>query len=430
MDVRRGTMLRPTRSSSPDLDKIILEDCDAAVATGIRRWASELTPRHSITSRRYSMTAGLRRYVDSEVERVLDDFRPAVERNIAWLDGFKVSQAWRHNSTRRDDHHATPFSQAAASSQIWTDRIKGAILGLDFGAYSAQTLVFEQSALIVPTRAPGQVTLYLHVEFRRLFHTLRTIERLIYWCTEQRPESETDYSSNVNRIRSYPTRAFCALCWRSPEHETARAAKARSPRGRLDAVWDTPEWQQRFAESDRHEAEIALVAASLPHRPSRKLCHLHRRGSKLYSSDAKYSQQFREEIFYLQNRPHVDAALIAWDKDPTSDWGMRVVVVPETTDPGAIRRAAYAKVHSGLQGLRAQVAYMYAKGNTLPEIARISGRPLRTVQYNFGRIVADLEYLMSTSRSDGTEYPYRKPIRTPLDEAAALDLLRESVRLE
>jgi len=432
MDVRRGKMLRPDEGLSPDLGRIILEDCDPDVAVGIRKWASELTRRHSITSRRYSMTTGFGRHVDNHISRVFDEFRPVVGRNLAQLEGFKLSQAWRHTSTRREVHHPTPLSQAVASSTGWKDRINGAIFGFDYGAHFERAQVHDELAFEGPrSAAAGQLTLYMHVEFRRLFHTLRTIERVIDWCNEQKPQSSADYSSLTNRIRNYPTRDFCELCWRHPELHVARKAKeyaSRPARGRLHPYWDTPEQRQKFAELDRYEQENSLIAASLPIRPSRELCHLHRRGSKLYWSDTKYSQQFRDEMIYLQNRAHVDAPLIAWDQDPLSRWGMRFVVVPETAHLEDIRRAAYAKVHCGMQGLRAHVAYMFAKGHTLPEIAKLSGHPVRTVQDNFKKVLGDLEYIRLTSRANGTEYPYRKDEKKPLTAEEAHDLLRESVR--
>src|SRR5699024_9079439 len=71
----------------------IASGCDIHIAEGLRQLAKELTPSHSLISRRYSVWSNVRRYLDQPFDDCITAYRGRWPHEL--LDGRRLSQAGR-----------------------------------------------------------------------------------------------------------------------------------------------------------------------------------------------------------------------------------------------------------------------------------------------------------------------------------------------
>jgi hypothetical protein len=79
-------------SFSAEVGIIVPATCDAGVRAALLRVIDNLTKQHSISSRRHSIAALVRRELDAEMARVITEFDG--DWNRGWLKDFRPSRMW------------------------------------------------------------------------------------------------------------------------------------------------------------------------------------------------------------------------------------------------------------------------------------------------------------------------------------------------
>lgn len=315
------------------LRKAIPADTDPKVRTALLACLDLITPRHSVTSRRYSLAAILRVHLDAEVSRAIENYTGAWDREL--LFGFTLSRTWKKPPPRgeqamTEDGDLPRLDAALRCAERWRSRIRSAIHSV--------------SAPLGEDQVP---------EWRCFCATLDAVIYCIDVLGSLRPR-RTNITKGARQLRQKTWGTdYCELCWREVELKVASKA----------------------AES----GEIV--------RGSRRFCSEHnpRSANSAYWRDRRYKDAFDAEVHRLYQRLNwsstdLGTAVLELEPDPSSPKGARMHVVPATVHDQDIRRAAYAMVRSGLQGTREACLVMRSRGATNAEIAtslNISERAVR-----------------------------------------------------
>jgi hypothetical protein len=355
-----------------EIEREIFDGCDAVVANALREWAASLTPRHSLTSREFSVVRGLRLTVDPEVTRVFHEFIdavPCLERMLS----FKLSEVWSSTPNGRRDKLAgeTDFELAAKRSHLWGTWLRQVAKEIDrhLQGLAQLSALWDRAEAAGGTRGepPRDVLTYKSrkKDFPRLWGTLDTVVSLIGIPFELRPQRSKSLDSSAAERQIGPYSEYCVLCWRKTERWNAK--------------------EQVLRTGERQDARSVAAAGETPKgRPSGSYCTAHHpvTNPSAYRRDWNTKEAFAAEVRFLSSRRFLGKFSFSFHPDPTfSPTFHRLVIEPVSACEEDVRRAAYAKVHSGLRGSPEQVLYLRRRGQSTAEIAATLGKPLRTVQH-------------------------------------------------
>lgn len=411
-DETRKNSARPNSGTAGRLDDLSFEGCDEGVADAIRRWRATLTPGQTITGRQHSISAGLRKYVDPELNRVLDEYKALP--NLRELDGFVLSAAWSvappAERLVKSIDGETLFHLAVRRAHEWRDRISCTILGRERSPLQQEERLRRHFGLLdwdVPLDEcllvsdhcappslgeifaghstdwashvrclPGLQDLSLDAKYHRLCQTLDSIILVIDFCCGLRPDYSTATGPDAAEVSTAPVKEFCDLCWRSTER-WAWKTRAASPSG-----------------------DIPFGGIKL----SGKYCHHHHTACKSSHATGKNREaKFRAEVALLGRLPLENPGRFGWIRSSERPLGARLVLFPSSFAPEDVRRAAYAMVNMKLRSRAEQILFLDSQGWTFEAIAEAVGITERAVGTNREKSKQDMKEASFIARSRGDE---------------------------
>lgn len=300
-----------------NVELILFSDTDPAVELAIRRCAGLLTKNHSITSRRYSISTLLRKELDDPFNQAVTKYRGRW--NKALLDGFLPSKAWLTPPGGIKSGETTSLDNVEVANECagrWRARLRSAIR-------SAQASTGKPFA----------------ANCERFCSTLDTVMALITKFSSLLPAHTHSAKGRVALKAKGCNISYCELCWRQTEY---------AAQGEL-----------RDAEDQRQKI-------------SRRFCveHNQQKSPSGYRRDLKFKELFAQELELLSRHNLTrKKSPFVFLPDATCVSGRQIHLVPVSVYEEDMRRAAYAVVHSGLQGTQGQCLALKAKGYSIAEIA-------------------------------------------------------------
>jgi DNA-binding CsgD family transcriptional regulator len=305
--------------------------CDARIRAAVEAFSAELTPAHSITSRRPSLRALVRRHLDKPVSAALRLFGSHGLRDH--LAGLRPSTLWSVGP-RRDDRQTrceNIAAEAHGTGLAWRARIRKAIHQADreFSAHYQWSARFLQ-----PVKPEWRVRLLAQRDqaAEQLEFLCATLDLLIYlidYCALLQPKSSRQVGGKGERshLLTRP-RKHCDLCWR---------------------------WTQGYA-FDRDRAATPNGV-----QPSNRFCSEHdqRLQKSNYRRDLAYKEAFDDELNLYRKRSRA-----------AGGFGL---VRPASLDEEDLRRAAFVVVRLKLTKDLQQMAAWSAVGLPQADIARRLG---------------------------------------------------------
>lgn len=297
--------------------------CDPELATALAQLAHEISPSHSITSRRFSVWSLVRRHIDQPFGKAIASLK-----HRAWgglVGEFVPSLAWQPPNLQVIEL-ATTFREVALprinGSPEYTSRAESVV--------SAITQ-WDECLRLVGRRAR------ISKGLSHLVPALDAMRLLLARLMRLRPRVERDvYGISVRDSLTRPDQyTFCELCWR----ESLRCAALNAGESKLRARRLT----DRFC---RH--------------------HDPRDPRSQYRVDIRYKEAFRQELDALLN---VEQSRFSFSFH-----------APRGADFQELRKTAYDLVHARLRtlsskepGFREQVATLLISGLNQSEVARRLG---------------------------------------------------------
>jgi hypothetical protein len=299
-------------------DLIISPGTPPAVAKAIRRCVSLLTANHSVTSRRHSISTLLRDEVDRPFAEALMKYRGPWDHTM--LNGFRPSTAWLHlppGSRPPENDGRNNVEKAVECAERWRTRLKKAIR-------SAQS----------QARHPSEPACV------RFCSALDTTMALLDKFSSLRPAHTHGANGRVALKAKGTSELYCELCWRHTEYAAQGDAR--------DADDNRPMVSRRFCSE-----------------------HNQQRSPSAYRRDLRFKDLFtaEHELLTWQGLARRKGPFV-FLTDATCPSGMQMHLVPASAHEEDIRRAAYAMVHSGLQGTQAQCLALQAEGFNNAQIAK------------------------------------------------------------
>lgn len=330
--------------------------CDPEVAAGVSSFVKDLTPSHTLTSRRYSVWGALRQRLDRAFSRAVASFSGHWDPGL--LDGFKPSQAWRLPATHVIDELA---KCPEARRQVITIRAKAT----DRAEVDARLDAMEcwEECLRFAVRSASEPGNHRLAELKTFTATLGTMRALLRDLRTLRPRDGLmpSHGRVADRVTRPDESAYCELCWR----ETMRTKALKSAGATLSK-----------------------------HRLSNRFCEVHDPSSpgSRYRVDLRYKKAFQRELL----------ALYGWAE---SAYNFRFSP-PRSADEAEIRKTAYDLVHSGLRpitgqsmggaSLKERVWRLNRMGLRQADIARDLGVSRQAVS----KALKDLEALLRAREND------------------------------
>lgn len=292
---------------NPDL--ILFDDTDKQVAAGVRRCIARLTPQHSVTSRRYAISTLLKEEIDDYLARVLASYRGG----WSWplLDGFRLSRAWL---TTPQIAPAEPAGMTSLERAVWCADL-----------WRAQ---MHKAARSARARAPKPSPRACE----RFCSTLDTIMALMDALSAIHPRHTHGPDGRIALKAKGQHAQYCELCWRETEHYTAGPLR------------------------DAEDQRLGF---------SRRFCNGHNPQSAAsnYRRDLKFKEAFANELkFIRENGLARKRGAVVFLPDAREPSGMALHLVPASAHQEDVRRAAYALVHTGLQGTASDCLALQAQG--------------------------------------------------------------------
>lgn len=301
----------------------IPEGCNPELATGIAKLALEISPSHSITSRRFSVWSLVRQHVDQPFESAI-----APLRRHSWgalVGNLVPSLAWQSPSLDVLAL-ATTFREAALP------RIKGS----PEPASRAESVVSAVKQWDECIRLAGRKA-RITAGQSHLIPTLDAMRLLFAALLLLRPRVERDvYGISVRDSLTRPDQyTLCELCWR----ESLRCAALNAGESRLRAMRLTNRFCQHHDPRDPYSQ---------------------------YRADVRYKAAFMREV---------DALECIED----SEFSFRFSL-PRSADAQELRKTAYDLVHARLRplgskvpGHREKIGALLVQGVSQSEVARRLG---------------------------------------------------------
>jgi DNA-binding CsgD family transcriptional regulator len=301
----------------------IPEGCNPELATGIAKLALEISPSHSITSRRFSVWSLVRRHIDQPFESAIAPLRrhswgalvgnlvPSLAGQSPSFDVLALASTFREAALPRIKGSPEPASRAesvVSAVKQWDECIRLA---------GRKARITAGQSHLIPTLDAMRLLLAALVKLRP------RVQRDVYGI------SVRDSSTRQDQY------ALCDLCWR----ESLRSAA-------LNAGAST------------------LRARSLTNRFCRH--HDPRDPRSQYRTDIRYKEAFRQEVCALLNVG-----------DSAFSFAFHA---PRGSDFQELRKTAYDLVHARLRtlnskqlGLREQVGTLLTSGLSQSQVARRLG---------------------------------------------------------
>lgn len=297
------------------------------MAKAIRRCLDQVTEHHSVTSRRHAISTILRSELDAELSRVITGYGANWERHL--LEGFSLSYAWLRapEGGQPISQDLSKVDQANECAARWRARLKRAI----------------RSAQAMTSKPHGQTC-------QRFCCTLDSTMNLIDTFSALRPAHTHGPTGRVALKAQGHYDEYCELCWRPTEF---------------------------FTHGDLRDAEDRKLGLS------RRFCSEHnpQTSASNYRRDLKFKERFLAEVASIRKyglARNNERVLFLQNTDKPSGWEMHLA--PATAHPEDVRRAAYALVHSKLQGTPSQCWALKKQGMPTQEIANCLGVTDRAVR--------------------------------------------------
>ncbi len=317
---------------------------DRRTAAAMGRLLEQITPSHSITSRRHSIATIIRSELDGEIERVIHAYR--TERADEVLLGFRLSYAW----LRSPEGHAAPAENlnAVAAANLrasqWRTALKDAV----------------RDAQDREATGPSE-------KLSRFSQTMDSVIELIDVLSSLKPSHTHEGGAHGKRILLKALRGqqrYCDLCWRPTMFSLS---------GRL---------------SDATDQQLGV---------SRRFCvdHDPQSAASNYRRDLAHKKAFALEVEHLgENWQTIrdNLGLIALLEDAHEPSGHQIHLAPVTVDRQDIRRAAYALIHAKLRGSSSQCWIMRQQGLPTQAIAQKMKLTQRAVRSALAAFEAKLAY--------------------------------------
>lgn len=334
----------------PDL--IVSSDTDQRLANGIRRCIAQITPQHSVTSRRHAISTLIKAELDAEIDRVIGGYR----RSWSWplLDGFCLSRAWlcHPNGSPEPAPDMTSLARANHCAAQWRARLRRAI----HSAYA---------------REPD----HTRKDLTKFCGTLDSVMALIDAFSALHPAVTHGPMGRVSLQAMGHGVEYCELCWRKTEwftHGHQRDASDRSLG-----------WSRRFCSE---------------HNPKTSASN--------YRRDLQYKQRYLDEqVFIRRHKLTMSNVAFVFLPDAHAPSGLELHFTPASAHPEDVRRAAYAMVRSGLQGTASQCLAFASQGVTVAQIAERLGITARAVRLAIARAQPKLKQALTLRKGGMPDAP-------------------------
>lgn len=355
---------------SKDVWITVPDPCDAGVRTALLRVVDQLTEQHSITSRRHSIAALVRKELDAEMTRVISEFNGPWNRR--WLKGYLPSQMWALAHRQVEDlgiddstavRRTTIADRAERTAREWSRRLREA-------KNSARRLHHYR-----PFVRPDATTPNADASLEQFCGALAAMAFLAdESCTFFKPTRSASLTGgHKTRMAPYWRSSwYCDFCWRISEtHEDSEedVATTRAHFDRLHASWGNDpspriDWPPAKYWADRR-------ASGVP--PSNIFCRVHNPrgpltatfssefGKRIYGAPHRTGLRHREEFhkeldvlrtLRLAGSDRFEHTIFRTRVDESTPTGLRLYVMPASGIEPDLRRAAYALVESGVRGTR------------------------------------------------------------------------------
>lgn len=308
------------------------------------RLLDQITPNHSITSRRHSIATIIRSELDGEIERVIHAYR--MERAVEVLSGFRLSYSWLRSpeglAAPAENLHAVAAANLRASQ--WRGVLKDAV----------------RDAQKRAAAAPSE-------KLSRFSQTMDSVIELIDVLSSLKPSYTHEGGAHGKRILLKALRGqqrYCELCWRP-------------------TMFSVP-----GSLSDANDRRLGV---------SRRFCADHdpQSAASNYRRDLAHKEAFASEVQRLgENWQTIRDNLgpIALLEDAHEPSGHQIHLAPVTADRQDIRLAAYALIHAKLRGSSSQCWIMRQQGLSTQAIAQKMKLTQRAVRSTLAAFEAKLAY--------------------------------------
>jgi len=318
--------------SMPDPALIVCSNTDKRVANGIRRCISRITPQHSVTSRRHAISTLIREEIDVELDRVIWGYR----RSWSWplLEDFCLSKAWARAPfwSPEPEPDMSNLGRANQCAEFWRARLRRSIR-------SAQAREKDH------TRR----------DLKRFCDTLDSAILVIDAFSCLHPAVTHGPMGRVALQARGHEAEYCELCWRKTE------------------------WFTHGNQRDESDHRLGW---------SRRFCREHnpKTSASNYRRDLQYKQRYLDEQdFIRKHKLTMNDAPFVFVRDTNTPSGLELHFTPASLHHEDVRRAAYALVHSGLQGTASQCLAFESQGMPLAQIAAHLGITARAVRLAIAR---------------------------------------------
>lgn len=307
--------------------------CPSSLSSGVVRFSEALTPSHSLTSRRYSVWALLKRHVDQP-------FADALRYQGVWhrelLSGFSPSRAGRHPGPEALTALGTyePLRELAIIHQSEEGSPSAETISVALERWY-QCLRMSIHSCYAAERSPTS---------KRFGHALDLMKEVLHLLKNLRPRHRSHPVFGKVREINTSSHRYCELCWRPSMRSVDLRRGAHKKGKRLRSA--------RFCEI---------------HDPSDK--------KSRYRTDLNYKAAFKRELEAIQ-----------WGLDEETSYALELPGLPRPDIPMQ-RRLAYDRVHAGIRSpnsrrdrsLKERVWLLKREGKSVPEIAKELGMTRQTI---------------------------------------------------
>jgi len=297
-----------------------------------RRMVKAISPHHSITSRRHSLSALMKYELDGAIECVVRRYRD--DTGGTALIGFRLSRAWQSSPDgARASGCAHAVDVARCHAGRWRTLIKEEIRRAQRKAGLA---------------ASGAVDEYCST----LDLVIMLIDRLSDLApasTHMKSQDEARHGRRISLVARAPRQHLCELCWRPTMFRTLG--------------------DQRDPEHKPLGASHRFCSEHCPNQKSRLATSA---AASNYRRDLKSRGAFEAEVKFLyENWASIRSLLgpLAIMPDTREPSGYQIHLIPVTPDAQDVRRAAYATIHCKLWGTGAQSWILQRDGHSAASIA-------------------------------------------------------------
>lgn len=285
--------------------------CHAGVARGIHAICRELSTHHSLTSRRYSVWALLRKHLDIPFGRFVQSLKSPIAETF-----FGENPPSKALSSVKRQVDEAPFRHAERAVNHWELKLRNFLRKFNESVHGNSLTPKEER------RCYGTIS-----SVRELFITLRGL------------------SATRASVSNATGPLYCELCWRP-----------------------TMLWQ-----SEHYNLPSSLwpVAFQSSQKPSKRFCHIHVPGvpGSKYRSDLRYRDAFRRELHAQILKGRGSAYILHLRPPPSADESEMRKLAYDQVHSGIGKKRGYRGSH----GTREVAAVLFANGTSVAKIAEKMG---------------------------------------------------------